>query len=296
MNLPDPGHPEEVAPPAMKKRNLTSEERRCIVSTLLLSVKPGDPDLILGRAVITSTAQFYDVNRKAIRGVWQRALSNFRNPNIRAFISSPQKKGNCGRKKKWDCDELREAVKKIPLYQRRTNRSLAAALGIPKSTLFRLKQDKLESVIMPVSIALKPLLSKVHKAQRVLYAVSKLNAVDRKYHDFYDSIHIDEKWFFISQKQLRCYTAPDEVPPEQNAQNRDHLIKVMFLCAIARPRYDAEGNCTFDGKIGMWPFVEHTVAQRRSDNRERGDPVTNVISCNRETYRRFLIDKLLPAI
>jgi hypothetical protein len=30
---------------------------------------------------------------------------------------------------------------------------------------------------------------------------------------------------------------------------------VMFLTAVAKPRYDDEGNCTFDGKIGIWPFV-----------------------------------------
>jgi hypothetical protein len=40
----------------------------------------------------------------------------------------------------------------------------------------------------------------------------------------------------------------------------------MFLCALARPRFDDNGNCTFDGKIGMWPFVEKVEAQRRSDN------------------------------
>ena len=58
------------------------------------------------------------------------------------------------------------------------------------------------------------------------------------------------------------YLAPDEEMPEQNAQNRDHLMKVMFMCAVASPRYNATGNWTFDGKIGMWPFVEQSVAQR----------------------------------
>jgi hypothetical protein len=30
----------------------------------------------------------------------------------------------------------------------------------------------------------------------------------------------------------------------------------MFLTTVARPRYNAEGECTFDGKIGIWPFLE----------------------------------------
>ena len=41
----------------------------------------------------------------------------------------------------------------------------------------------------------------------------------------------------------------------------------MFLSAMARPRYDAQGNCTFDGKIGVWAFVEWVQAQKRSANR-----------------------------
>jgi hypothetical protein len=70
------------------------------------------------------------------------------------------------------------------------------------------------------------------------------------------------------------YLATDEEMPERNAQNRDHLKKVMFLCAVARPRYNAAVNCTFDGKIGMWPFAEQSAAQRtRSVNQTRGDPV-----------------------
>ncbi len=196
-----------------------------------------------------------------------------------------------------DRDQVQETVnKQLPLHQRRTIRSLAAALEIPKSSLFRMKQSKVDSVIMPVSIAVKPLLTDVHKLQRVLFAVSKLSH-NHQYHHFYDTVHVDEKWFFISEKQLRCYIAPDEQPPERNAQNRDHLIKVMFLCAIARPRFNAAGDCIFDGKIGMWPFVEQTVAQRRSVNHSRGDPVTNkVVNCNRDTYRKFLIKKVIPAI
>jgi hypothetical protein len=278
-----------------KKQNLTSEERRAIVSTLLLSIKPDNPELKSGRGVINSVAHAYNVDRISIRRIWQRALANFHDPSIRAFISSPQKKGKSGRPIKWDRDQVRETVKQLPLHQRRTIRSLAAVLEIPKSSLFKMKQSNVDSVIMPVPIALKPLLTDVHKLQRVLFAVSKLSH-NHQYHHFYDTVHVDEKWFFISEKQLRCYIALDEQPPERNAQNRDHLIKVMFLCAIARPRFNAASDCIFDGKIGMWPFVEQTVAQRRSVNRNRGNPVTKVVNCNRDTYRKFLIEKVIPAI
>jgi len=267
-----------------------------IVSRLVLTIQPDDAAMKLGRGAITAAADAFHVSRITIRKIWQRALANFRNPNIRSFISSPCKKGNCGRNQKWNREEVSEAVKALPLHQRRTIRSLAHALRMPKSTLWDMKDDKRDAVIMPVTIALKPLLTEEHKLQRVLYCCSKFNAAENRYHDFYDSIHIDEKWFFISEKQLRVYLAIDEEAPGRYAQHHDHLIKVMFLCAVARPRFDAEGECTFDGKIGMWPFVEYVPAQRRSVNRPRGAIITTPVSCTRERYRRMLIDNLLPAI
>ena len=135
MDAPDP-HPTVAPPPEnSKKRNLSSEERRDIVSTLLLSVKPDDPELKLARGIITATAQRFDVDRSTIRLVWQRALANYQNPNIHSFISSPLKKGNSGAKLKWDRDEICEAVKTIPLHQKRFIQILAGGLlGTPKST------------------------------------------------------------------------------------------------------------------------------------------------------------------
>lgn len=29
----------------------------------------------------------------------------------------------------------------------------------------------------------------------------------------------------------------------------------MFLCAVARPRFDKLGNVLFDGNIGFWVFT-----------------------------------------
>ena len=71
--------------------------------------------------------------------------------------------------------------------------SIATVLDIPKSTVFRMKQDKHDTVIMPRSIAVKPLLTDMHKVQRVLFATSKLTGPENHFHHFYDSVHIDEK-------------------------------------------------------------------------------------------------------
>jgi hypothetical protein len=71
--------------------------------------------------------------------------------------------------------------------------------------MFRIKEEKVEKIFMPVPIAVKPLLTKVSKMHHVLFAISKVNAIDL--------VNIDEKWFFISEKQLQCFIAADKIPP-----------------------------------------------------------------------------------
>jgi hypothetical protein len=58
----------------------------------------------------------------------------------------------------------------------------------------------------------------------------------------------------------------------------------MFLTAVARPRFYEEGNCTLDGKIGMWPFVVRQPAQQESRNCPRGAIATTPINVDYETF------------
>ena len=39
------------------------------------------------------------------------------------------------------------------------------------------------------------------------------------------------------------YLAPNEEPPHRTVGHKSHILKVMFLCAVARPRYNAQGEC-----------------------------------------------------
>jgi hypothetical protein len=109
-------------------------------------------------------------------------------------------------------------------------------------------------------------------------------------------VHVDEKWFFLTEAQLRLYLVPGESEPERSTRHKSHILKVMFLAAVARPRYTAEGECSFDGKIGIWPFVERVQAQRGSVNRPAGTWETKPVSVTAERYRTFMIEKVLPAI
>ncbi|XP_044966754.1 uncharacterized protein LOC123426911 [Hordeum vulgare subsp. vulgare] len=116
------------------------------------------------------------------------------------------------------------------------------------------------------------------------------------FRDMRNIIHIDEKWFNTTQKTMKFYKLPSEQDPHRTVQNKNSIGKIMFLVAIARPRYNVEGICIFDGKIGIWPFIKKEPAPRKSDYRPRGTLITKTISVNREISRQFLIQKVLPAI
>ena len=112
------------------------------------------------KGILTAVASEFRVSHDTIRRAWKRAVENFNDPDVKQFRASPQKINNCGRPQKWNRDELREAVKAVPNYQRKTIRSLACALGIPKSTLFTMKSDRENNAtILPVSTAAIPLLN-----------------------------------------------------------------------------------------------------------------------------------------
>jgi hypothetical protein len=82
-------------------------------------------------------------------------------------------------------------------------------------------------------------------------------------HHMYDTVHLDEKWFKLYKANTKYYLAKDEDLPYRSCPNKRYIGKVMFLAAVARPRYDFRRKRHFDGKIGIWYILEKSVAQRR---------------------------------
>jgi hypothetical protein len=76
-----------------------------------------------------------------------------------------------------------------------------------------------------------------------------------KFCEMYNIIHMDEKWFNTTSKYVTYYMHPEEEDPHRTVHNKNRIGKVMFLSAVRRPIYDDVGNCIFDGKLGVWPFV-----------------------------------------
>ena len=93
------------------------------------------------------------------------------------------------------------------------------------------------------------------------------------------------------------YLLPNEEEPSRTCVNKNYIERVMFLVALARPRFDAQGNETFSGKIGVFPFVTKVPARRNSVNRVVGTLETKLItSITRDIMRSYILEKVLPAI
>ena len=46
----------------------------------------------------------------------------------------------------------------------------------------------------------------------------------------------------------------------------------------------------------MWPFVETVLAKQSSRNRPAGTPELAGVKVTKEVYKRFIIDKVIPAV
>ena len=80
-----------------------------------------------------------------------------------------------------------------------------------------------------------------------------------KFIEMKNIIHSDEKWFNGTQKTMTMYLHPNEEDPHRTVQNKNTIRKVMFYSGVALPRFDDDGRCYFDGKIGIWPFVRQVL-------------------------------------
>lgn len=281
-----------------KRPNLSEDCIKSIISHLLERGETRNGEFRLARGAQKDVAKKFDVGEATISRIWKRAKTNRANPNVGAYRATPQKKGNCGRPQLYDREEVAEALAELPINERRTIRAMAAALGIPKSTLHNIKEED-NDYIMPHSNRLKPYLTEENKQTRLMYAALE---AQRKpsggfvFHHGDDVVHVDEKWFWLTEDDYKYYLAKGEIPKRRTTKHKGHICKVMFLSATARPRFNDNGNCTFNGKIGIWPFVKQVQAQRSSRNRAKGTFETKPITVNKATYKRFVLETVIPAI
>ena len=83
---------------------------------------------------------------------------------------------------------------------------------------------------------------------------------DPMFQNMFNHIHIDEKWFYMTNTSEKYYLVADELPPHCTAKSKHFIEKVMFLAAVARPGWDPHQNQWFDGKIGIFPLTYKQAA------------------------------------
>ena len=149
---------------------------------------------------------------------------------------------------------------------------------------------------MPHSNAMHPEISEENKLVRIRWILGLLDHIlittTPKYKCLFDCVYIEEKWFYLSRKSQRVYLAKNEPKPYRSGKSSKFIPKVMFMGCVARPRWSDRGQCIFDGKIEIFPFMEIVLAQRSSKNRKKGESETKPTqSVNKQATRNMLIHK-----
>ena len=152
-----------TAPPApppspQTRKNLTNDDRRAIFERLLELSDRGK----LPRGAINNVATTWGRDRATITRIWCRGTASRLHGHAAANVASKIKGidfdsvcgsilkviryqsvlilANCGRKKMRTAEDLERAIRNVPHERRMTMRGLAAATGLPKTTLQRHKQ------------------------------------------------------------------------------------------------------------------------------------------------------------
>jgi hypothetical protein len=268
-------------PPPNGYKHLSSKMRNKVISHLLGSMENG----VLPRGKLLELSLIYGVHRATISRLWARATIS----RATLLANSPElisRRFGQEHNLKYPSEELRPAMLEIPFNSRPTQRAFAHELGVSQSVV---KKALFDGLIRPHTNNVKPPLTEHNRLQRVEYALSKRNKDDTtQFADMMDVVHVDEKWFNCTERIQRGYLVEGEEPPERVAGL--HIGKVMFLCAVARPRPG------FNGKIGMWPIGEWVAARRNSRNRPAGTLEWKNVPVTKEIYKGLMIDEVLPAI
>ncbi|XP_042060955.1 uncharacterized protein LOC121805225 [Salvia splendens] len=238
---------------------LSSNIKNNVVQFLLKHSHDG----VLARGAVMEAAETHSISRKTVYRLWKAAKEQMQRGE--------------------------------PTLERSSLRKMAVKLNVSKSTLGQwVKQGKLR----PHTNAIKPALTNMNKIARARWSLSQLQPQITQggvqFQGMHNVVHIDEKWFYMTKVSDRYYLLPDEDEPYRSCKSKRYITKVMFMCAVSRPQFDANGQATYDGKVGIFPFTEVLPAQRKSKNRARGTMETKAInSVTKAVMRDCLIHKVI---
>ena len=274
--------------PSYKEMSLQQQKRA--LGLLLARLEDG----VLPWGSFTIVADEIGVSRSTICRLWRQT----RGAREQSLIITPEiasQNNSCTNCLKYSHAEFRQGLKEIPWRHRKTYCSTAKAMGVTLSTVQRMLLHR--DVCRVHTSSLKPTLMEENKMSRMELALSFIDKNNTsKFEDMEDLIHIDEKWFYLTKDGQHFIIAVDKEEPYRHVQHKSFLMKIMFLCAVARPRYDTRKNAWFDRKIGIWPIGKWEPAKRSSKKRAKGTPVWKNQCITQDVYHEYLIEKFLPAV
>ncbi|KAF0729773.1 hypothetical protein Ae201684_012664 [Aphanomyces euteiches] len=265
---------------AAGKRDLTNEERECILREVLLHSKQAFM-MRLPKGLCAHLAAKYNCHVSSIRRVLSRAKSQgIQDGNMRVCVKN-RKKGRVGRKMAHSPAQVKQKLLDMPLELRGNLRMIATNTGIIYGSLHRyLKLGMFRSH----TNSIRPQLTPANKYSRLKFALGFVRP-SMEISEMLEYVHLDEKWFYLTHENIKFYLVPGEKEPDWSCQSKRFITKVMFLTAVARPRFCEDTGLWFNGKIGTWPFIELAEAKRSSVNRPAGTLETKVVVVTKDVYR-----------
>jgi len=203
------------------------------------------------------------------------------------------KKGNVGRKTK----KTEKVVRDMKTINKEN-------LKRPRKTTVRMMKAELDKRGESLSIGtvakyikeeggqtrwwhVKPLLQDEHKQKREAFVRSKIDWTKREFINHENTVHVDEKWFYLVQECGKVLVFPEDELPAQYTQHKNSIPKIMFLAAVCKPQIDPNGDL-FSGKICLHSFIEEVAAKRNSKNRPAGTVEKKPIAVGASEYREAL--------
>ncbi|ETV73043.1 hypothetical protein H257_12080 [Aphanomyces astaci] len=217
--------------------------------------------------VADEVAQLFDCIPSTVRRIWRRGSVNLSGSKTICSSISQLKKSTCGRKRLHK--DLPKRIQAIPQSRRYCASPGSLAWGCQNRTCTTTSNKA--------------------SLQSTRWALDHVCDRDgaKFFDDIYDTVHVDEKWL-----EKKVHGAIGEKIKQRSCKSKRHLLKVMLLTDVARPRWDETCGEWFDGKLGTWHFSEIVPAQRRSGRRDARTPVMKTVSVTRETYKAILVDKV----
>ena len=123
-----------------------------------------------------------------------------------------------------------EGVKNMPLGKRCTQQKLAMLMGVSKTTVHCWI---VTSTICVHCNLLKPIFIEENKCTRLEMTLHFVDPEDpTKYQEMWDRVHLDEKWFFLTQE-----INPEDPIKYQDVRDRVHLDEKRFFLTQENERY-----------------------------------------------------------